>query len=399
MNSEQSAPAGRGGTAACGASAPQDALCPVVSVIVPAYNAEGWLQGCVDSLRAQTVTDWECILVDDGSADGTPALCDRIAGQDSRFRVVHQANGGLSRARNAGMAQARGRYFVFLDADDRIGRRELEYALQAQGQHPDALVIWNSSRDPEEVRRRQDEPFAVQVLPRSQMEIAHYSGNISLLFVHAWNKLFQADRIRQSGLAFDPELGWARTSGGEDVDFVRRYLALLPPDPPIAYLPTPLYCHTLNTADSIIRTVVERNAAAGAEALDEPVPGYLAAILEEFGERARRVPGIWKMPAEQVFPFMQHYLRSVCFGLWCARRLGEPLPRGFWKDERLQKLLGWCAAHRVHIAYWLPLRLRWRRMAENMYVWSQLRDPNFGHFDWLFYYLEGAKKWTRPDTL
>lgn len=371
---------------------------PAVSIIVPAYNAERWLQGCVDSIRAQTMEDFECILVDDGSADGTPALCDRIAQTDARFRVVHQPNGGLSRARNAGMEQARGRYTVFLDADDCIAPRELEYAVRAQQENPDALVIWNSSRSPEEIGQHRNDAYQVQVLLRSQMEITHYSGNISMLFVHAWNKLFQTDTIRRNGLLFDPELGWARTSGGEDVDFVRRYMACLSEDPLIAYLPMPLYCHTLNTTDSIIRTVVERNAAAGS-LLDEPQPGYLSHILAELGEKAARVPGLWDMSAEQVFPFMQHYMRTLCFGLWCARQLHEPLPRGFWKDERLQKLLGWCAGHHIHIAYWLPLRLRWRRMAERMYVWSQLRDPNFGHFDWLFYYLEGAKKWTRPDTL
>ena len=108
---------------------------------------------------------------------------------------------------------------------------------------------------------------------------------------------------------------------------------------------------------------------------------------------------LWQADPVELFPFMHQHYRAVCYGLWCARQLHEPLPKGFWKDERLQKLLGWCAANRIHIAYWLPLRLRWRRMAEQMYVWSQLHDANFGHFDWLFYYIEGAKKWKRPDTL
>ncbi len=371
---------------------------PAVTVIVPAYNAERWLRDCADSVRAQTFPDWECVLVDDGSADGTGALCDEIAQADGRFRVIHQANGGLSRARNAGMDQARGGYIVFLDADDRIAPRELEYALRAQREHPAALVIWNSSRSPEEWARHQQDDYQVQALPRSQMEITHYSGNISMLFVHAWNKLFEADRIRRHGLRFDPELGWARTSGGEDVDFVRRYMACLPADPLIAYLPVPLYCHTLNTTDSIIRTMVQRNAAHGAQ-LDEPQPGYLAGLLAELAEKAARVPGLWEMTPEQVFPFMHHYLRGVCYGLWCAARLGEPLPRGFWRDERLRNLLAWCRRNRVHVAYYLPLRLRWRWMARRMYVWSQLQHPNFGHFDWLFYYIEGANRWKRPDTL
>ncbi len=391
-------PAVRGGTAACGASAPQDGCCPAITIIVPAYNAERWLQGCVDSIQAQTMEDFECILVDDGSADGTPALCDRIAQADKRFRAVHIPNSGPAAARNAALRIARGRWIACADSDDWLVPQELEYALRAQKEVPEAFVVWNSTRSPEEAQRRQTDPYQMQLLPRSQMEIMHYTGNGTTLFVHVWNKLFDGDLIRNKGIWFNEQLGRANTSGGEDVDFVRRYMACLPEDPLIAYLPMPLYCHTLNTTDSIIRTVVERNAKAGS-LLDEAQPGYLPHILAELGEKAARVPGLWEMTAEQVFPFMQHYMRAVCFGLWCARQLHEPLPKGFWKDERLQKLLGWCAANRIHIAYWLPLRLRWRRLAEQMYVWSQLHDANFGHFDWLFYYIEGAKTWKRPDTL
>lgn len=91
---------------------------PKISVIIPAYKAEAYLDKCVRSVMAQDFTDWELILVDDGSPDGTPALCDKLAAGDSRIRAIHQANGGVSVARNNAMDAARGDFIAFLDSDD-----------------------------------------------------------------------------------------------------------------------------------------------------------------------------------------------------------------------------------------------------------------------------------------
>ena len=76
---------------------------PAVSVVVPVYNAGRWLARCLDSIAAQTYPRWECILVDDGSADDSGSICDGYAAKDPRFRVIHKENGGVSSARNAGM--------------------------------------------------------------------------------------------------------------------------------------------------------------------------------------------------------------------------------------------------------------------------------------------------------
>lgn len=91
-----------------------------LSIIVPVYNVEAYLPRCVDSILAQTFTDFELILVDDGSPDGCPAICDEYAKKDRRIRVIHKANGGLSDARNAALDIARGEYIGFVDSDDFI---------------------------------------------------------------------------------------------------------------------------------------------------------------------------------------------------------------------------------------------------------------------------------------
>lgn len=92
----------------------------LISVIVPVYNMEKYLKRCVDSILAQEYRQLEIILVDDGSTDASPAMCDAYAEQDQRVQVIHKENGGLSDARNAGMAVAKGAYIGFVDSDDWI---------------------------------------------------------------------------------------------------------------------------------------------------------------------------------------------------------------------------------------------------------------------------------------
>lgn len=103
----------------------------LVSVIVPIYNVEPYLETCVDSILSQTYGELEVILVDDGSADNCGAICDRYAAQDARVRVIHKENGGVSSARNAGLDAATGDYVMFTDGDDRIEPEMVAVLLDA----------------------------------------------------------------------------------------------------------------------------------------------------------------------------------------------------------------------------------------------------------------------------
>lgn len=102
----------------------------LISVIVPLYCAEAYLSACVDSILRQTYSNFELILVDDGSGDACPALCARYAAQDARVRVIRQENRGVSAARNAGLNAARGEYLAFVDADDWVEPTYLSYLLE-----------------------------------------------------------------------------------------------------------------------------------------------------------------------------------------------------------------------------------------------------------------------------
>lgn len=100
---------------------------PVISIIIPVYKVEMYLRRCLDSIIAQSYSEWECILVDDGSPDNCGKICDEYAGKDKRFNVIHQENKGVSAARNAGLDVAKGKWIGFVDSDDWIESNMYEY--------------------------------------------------------------------------------------------------------------------------------------------------------------------------------------------------------------------------------------------------------------------------------
>ena len=108
---------------------------PTISVIVPVYNVEKYLEECVESVLSQTFTDYELLLIDDGSTDSSGDLCDQIAKRDVRVRVIHKSNRGSSSARNKGVDEAKGEWIIFLDSDDKWAdkdglRRLCDYAMR-----------------------------------------------------------------------------------------------------------------------------------------------------------------------------------------------------------------------------------------------------------------------------
>lgn len=104
---------------------------PLISVIVPVYNVEQYLPSCLDSILGSTYTNWECLLVDDGSTDRSGIICDRYAASDARFRVFHKENGGVSSARNKALENMNGEWLMFLDSDDEILASAMQNLLTA----------------------------------------------------------------------------------------------------------------------------------------------------------------------------------------------------------------------------------------------------------------------------
>ena len=114
---------------------------PLVSIIVPVYKAEKWLHRCVDSILAQTMTDFELLLIDDGSPDKSGEICDEYASKDDRIKVIHQENKGSVGARNAGLATAKGEYLAFVDSDDYV-REDMLRKMVDVAERDNLDIVW-----------------------------------------------------------------------------------------------------------------------------------------------------------------------------------------------------------------------------------------------------------------
>ncbi len=117
---------------------------PLVSIIVPCYNVELYLKDCVESILAQTYSNWELILVNDGSSDKTPQLCDQYVANDQRIKVLHKANGGLVSARNAGYETTTGEWIMYLDGDDWIETNTCEEIVKQIERHSPEIIFWKT---------------------------------------------------------------------------------------------------------------------------------------------------------------------------------------------------------------------------------------------------------------
>ena len=111
------------------------------SVLIPCFDLAPWIRVCLDSVRTQTCDDWECVVVDDGSTDGSAAVLDEYAAADARFRVLHQRNAGSGAARNAALAAARGEWILFLDGDDVLSPVTLARIGEAIAAHPGVQAV------------------------------------------------------------------------------------------------------------------------------------------------------------------------------------------------------------------------------------------------------------------
>lgn len=159
-----------------------------ISVIVPIFNMEKLMRKCLDSILAQTFTDYECLLIDDGSKDGSPAICDEYAAKDSRFKAFHKPNGGLSDARNYGLAHAQGEYTIFFDPDDWVDEDCLKdmYA-KAKETNADLVMCDYFNEDP---YRRQYTKQTPTSLNHDNLLKDVITGKI---YGYTWNKLLKKD--------------------------------------------------------------------------------------------------------------------------------------------------------------------------------------------------------------
>lgn len=189
---------------------------PVISVIVPVYNAENYLNRCVDSLLSQTFADYELILVNDGSKDSSGVICDSYAAKDNRVRVFHKANGGVSSARNIGLDNARGEWIVFCDSDDYVSERYLENLISgADDENIDLVFNYAVVHNIGEIEKENYPEKLINLAEISDL----FLNNDLAWHTSTWSKLFKRDLIERLKLRYITDIHI-----GEDAIFLFTYM-------------------------------------------------------------------------------------------------------------------------------------------------------------------------------
>ena len=178
---------------------------PFFSVIVPVYNVEKYLHRCVDSILAQSYSDFEVLLVDDGSIDKSGVICDDYALKDNRIRVFHQANAGVSAARNKGIDEAKGEYVVFVDSDDYLKLEKLNNLYVNSVEKPQFITNYKEVYD----------IYGNQKVENT-IDVYKWGSHICII----WNSAFQRLLLKEYNIRFCEEL-----SHGEDSLFILDVLS------------------------------------------------------------------------------------------------------------------------------------------------------------------------------
>lgn len=211
---------------------------PLVSIIVPIYNAEKYLEKCIESIVNQTYTNIEIILVDDGSPDNSAILCDEYAEKDGRIKVVHKANGGVSSARNAGLDIAQGDYVSFVDADDWIEPNYCSALLAGRAEDAELVVA-------ETVNIYEDRRVYPQIPISGRYSLEGLKSDFQKLFSAGLintpcAKLYRAETV--DGLRFDESVAL-----GEDILFNLAYMEKCEN---IVFIPNVIYNYNRMSEDS-----------------------------------------------------------------------------------------------------------------------------------------------------
>lgn len=191
----------------------------LVSVVIPVYNGEEWIETCLQSVLHQMTDDMEVIVVNDGSTDGSEHILQRMAEKDGRIRLFSQKNSGVAAARNKALSMCRGKYIRFVDADDFLPDGSMNILLDKAQQNDSDLVIAGYTEIHGKTKTKRNLKKSDETMPLNDIlpHMNHWAN--SFFYGALWNKLFRGDVIREHGLQFMSGLQL-----GEDFAFVCNYM-------------------------------------------------------------------------------------------------------------------------------------------------------------------------------
>lgn len=250
-----------------------------LSIIIPAYNVVSYLEDCIESIMAGTYHDFEILLIDDGSVDGTGSLCDRLAEKYSIIQVFHTTNSGLANARNLGIDHASGQYVGFVDADDVIAPNMFEALVYCMGPDIDMTAC--------RFRRCRREELDATEIPITHQTITNQTDTAQKVMTggygqYVWNKLYKAEVIEKNEIRFRKDC-----RAMEDMYFIMDYLIHCRK---AVFLDEQLYYYI--TTDGSITSTFRDNRMVGSVYLDLPRSWrFCTEVMESFshelGNQAR----------------------------------------------------------------------------------------------------------------
>ncbi len=281
-----------------------------ISIVVPVHNTQAWLENCLTSIKNQTYSDWEAILVDDGSTDKSGTICDEWASQDSRFRVNHIDNGGVANARNIGLDLVTGDFIAFCDSDDYYEPEYLEVIKLMLEQSESDLSIASLFVDRKESISSHKLPHA-GVLEKQQFDTILQNW-FDIAWMGLWNKLFKTDIIQQQNLRFITGL-----SMGEDSLFILEYIK---------------YCERITCKDIPIYHYVQRSDGSLTHGFNKDLLRGTDLIIEKLMEVAEffhySTEKIRKMCIERRSMALGTYFYSAMM----SEKVEEPLRREIFRQ-------------------------------------------------------------------
>lgn len=240
-----------------------EAFPDLISIIVPVYNTETYLERCMASIQAQTYQNLEIILVDDGSTDRSGQMCDVYAREDARVKVVHKSNGGLSDARNAGLSVAAGAYIGYVDSDDWIEPDMYERMHRACTETGSQLAVCRYFCERSGAADAEKGSGAVVPLSREELLKIYICGHEQyVIYNSVWSKLFCRNLVR--------DMQFPKGRNSEDIMYTTKAFCRLSK---AVYLDTSLYHYVLDREGSIM------NAARGARMFRDEIPFWREHIV------------------------------------------------------------------------------------------------------------------------
>lgn len=355
---------------------------PLVRVVVPVYNGGIWLIDCLESIAAQTYPNFECILVNDGSTDNSGAVCDEFAHSHPQFRVVHQPNQGFSGSYNRGLDEAKGKYLVYCDQDDRLAPTTLTQATTTQSAHPGDFICWSWTSA---LKTFLSFPCSFSTSVYASHQLCQYYMEHQL-DTYTWGKLFDVSLIRHFHLRYDSTY----KTGSEDAQFMLDYWTCLfqhKPCAKIRSLEAPFTFYNEQNSNSFTNQGVKKK-------------NYLA--RQQLFARLTLIPfrDIFHCPNEDMVSLAQLILASMGKGMVYAAELEEPLPADFWHSSELDAVLQVLKGSKCYEPLYKPFlshnEARCLAVTQKREALVKRRVWLMQKIYWLKYYLSGGKN---PNSL